>query len=85
MLYWQSPDGRSLPKEEDYLNVMMHGQQSDICKMLIRDIRNSENEFTLDKNGFQLVRLAPPKKFTKDEEELKSLYYSEVEQLIKKL
>lgn len=49
----------------------------------IEDARGRESEFTLDRNGFQLVR-APTKvgDFYSDEE-VKAVYYPEVERLLK--
>jgi len=51
----------------------------------IYDIRGRENEFTLDKNGFQVVRAPTTKKDFKDDESIKNEYYKEVEELLKKV
>lgn len=51
----------------------------------VRDLRLIKDEFTLDKNGFQLVKFAPTEKEFLDEEEVKKSYYPECQALIKKL
>jgi len=58
----------------------------DITKIVpINDIRGHENEYSLDKNGFQVVRFSPQEKEFRDEEKIKSGYYKEVEELLKKI
>ena len=53
----------------------------------IEDIRDRENEFNLDKNGFQVVKA--PSKTTHadfdDDERVKEVYYPEVEEILKKV
>lgn len=51
----------------------------------INDIRGHESEYTLDKNGFQVVKYRTAEKDFKDEEQIKSGYYKEVEELLKKV
>ena len=51
----------------------------------IHDIRGQEHEFTLDKNGFQLVKSTTAEKEFKDDEKIKGGYYREVEELLKKV
>ena len=57
----------------------------DIAKVVpINDIRGHENEYSLDENGFQVVKFSPQEKEFRDEEKIKTGYYKEVEQLLKK-
>ena len=51
----------------------------------IHDIRGHEEEFTLDKHGFQIHRRKSAEKDFNDEEKIKSEYYKEVEDLLKEV
>ncbi|MGA3003651.1 MAG: CmcJ/NvfI family oxidoreductase [Acetobacteraceae bacterium] len=50
--------------------------------VLIEDGRGRESEFTLDRNGFQMVRAPTRVRDFYDREHVKSVYYPEVEQLL---
>jgi hypothetical protein len=54
-------------------------------EVAIHDIRGHESEFTLDKNGFQIVRSPTKGTDFEDEERVKTEYYAEVEELLKKV
>lgn len=49
----------------------------------VRDITGRENEFTLDKNGFQIYKHVSDEKSFQDDEKIKDVYYKETEQLLK--
>src|ERR1700761_3392594 len=49
----------------------------------IEDARGREAEFTLDRNGFQLVKAPTAMRDFYDPDEIKRVYYPEVEQLLK--
>jgi hypothetical protein len=49
----------------------------------VRDIRGREKDFTLDGNGFQVHRNTANEKDFQDDEQIKSGYYAETEQLLK--
>lgn len=51
--------------------------------MEVTDISGSENKYTLDSHGFQLVHHESQEKAFVDEDQIKSNYYSEIEQLLK--
>lgn len=51
----------------------------------IRDLRQVQDKFTLDKNGFQLVDHFTKETDFLDEERVKEIYYPECQALIKKL
>ena len=59
--------------------------EDDMREVTIEDARGREAEFTLDRNGFQLVKA--PTAMTHDDfydpEVIKRVYYPEVEQLLK--
>ncbi|KAI0769891.1 hypothetical protein C8Q74DRAFT_1448614, partial [Fomes fomentarius] len=51
--------------------------------VVVHDARGREDEFSLDKSGFQFVKhLSTEREFT-DEERIKKVYYKEVEELLK--
>src|ERR1700689_3888021 len=49
----------------------------------IEDVRGRESEFTLDRNGFALVRAPTDVQDFYSPEEVKSVYYPEVERLLR--
>ena len=49
----------------------------------IHDIRGHEDEYTLDKTGFQVVKSTTAEKEFKDDNKIKEGYYKEVEELLK--
>ena len=49
----------------------------------VTDISGSENKYSLDSHGFQLVHHESQEKAFVDDDQIKSNYYSEVEQLLK--
>ena len=59
--------------------------EDDMREVTIEDARGREAEFTIDRNGFQLVKA--PTAMTHDDfyspDEIKRVYYPEVEQLVK--
>src|ERR1700739_3125695 len=52
-------------------------------EVTIEDARDRESEFTLDRNGFALVKAPTAVANLYDPEEIKRVYYPEVEQLLK--
>jgi len=51
--------------------------------VVIRDVRGREAEYTLDRNGFEFIRRPALEKDFLDDEQVKAIYYPEVEQLLK--
>lgn len=49
----------------------------------VHDVTGHENEYDLSQNGFQFVQHVSEEKVFDDEERITSLYYAEVEQLLK--
>ena len=52
--------------------------------MLVHDIRGEEDKYTLDTTGFQIYRHVSQETAFQDEAEIKSIYYPEVEDILKK-
>jgi len=53
-------------------------------KTVIHDIRGTENQYTLDTKGFQIVKHESKEKDFLDDEQIKRVYYPETEELLKK-
>lgn len=53
--------------------------------MTVYDVRNREDEFTLDQHGFQYVKLETKERNTADEDAIKAEYYKEMEDVIQKV
>jgi hypothetical protein len=51
---------------------------------IVRDIRGSEDKYTLDTTGFEVVKHESEEKDFADDEHIKSAYYPEVEDILKK-
>lgn len=51
----------------------------------INDVRRQEDNFILDKHGFQLVKSDTAEKTFDDEQRIQTLYYDECAELIKKV
>ena len=49
----------------------------------ITDISGRESEFTLDKNGFEVISYPAQEKDFADDDHIKAVYYPETEQLLK--
>ncbi|KAL3420295.1 hypothetical protein PVAG01_08794 [Phlyctema vagabunda] len=50
----------------------------------VHDIRGSEEKYTLDSTGFQIVKHESQEKDFLDDEQIKRVYYAETEELLKK-
>lgn len=51
--------------------------------VVVQDITGHEHEYDLDKNGFQFFHHVSQEKNFDNEERITSVYYAEVEQLLK--
>lgn len=81
--YYKDPGDGSPPpasivgKPETYLRV------PETRSLTVHDIRGTENQYTLDKTGFQIYHHHSVEKDFRDEEQIKRTYYPEVENLLK--
>lgn len=81
--YYKDPgDGR--PPEPSYIGrPETYERPSETVEVVVNDIRGKEQDYTLDKNGFQIYKHASVEKDFVDDEDLKAVYYPEIEQLLK--
>jgi hypothetical protein len=52
--------------------------------MKIHDIRGTEDEYSLDKEGFQILRHSSAEKDFVDDDQVRRVYHAEIEELLKK-
>ncbi|KAF2163536.1 hypothetical protein M409DRAFT_68456 [Zasmidium cellare ATCC 36951] len=88
--YWKSDADRTpaMDKSKPFLDrkmafVRYQMDHEDVQPVLVHDIRGREDDFTLDKQGFQLCRRQIQTQSFTDEEHIKDSYYKEVENLLK--
>ncbi|KAI0755227.1 hypothetical protein C8Q80DRAFT_1093485 [Daedaleopsis nitida] len=60
-----------------------HNLGEDQQPVVVHDARGREQDFSLDTNGFQFVKHVSAEREFVDEERIKSVYYKEVEELLK--
>lgn len=80
--YKDPPDGGPPPpnyvgKPESYERPV------DTRSVLVHDIRGTEDQYTLDKTGFQIYNHQSVEKDFVDDEKIKKVYYPETERLLK--
>ncbi|KAL2019170.1 hypothetical protein VTK56DRAFT_10042 [Thermocarpiscus australiensis] len=84
--YYRDPEDGS-PPAPYYINVP-YDQQRNLRprveqSVVVTDIAGSEDQYTLDSHGFQIVRHESKEKEFRDDDKIKNEYYPEVEQLLK--
>ncbi|KAF2010134.1 hypothetical protein BU24DRAFT_357228 [Aaosphaeria arxii CBS 175.79] len=77
--------GYRLEEETSILNdgTTTYERPFESHKATVRDVRGRESEYTLDGNGFEFYKHTSEEKDFLDEEQIKSRYYPETEQLLK--
>jgi hypothetical protein len=82
--FLDSPDG-SPPEPLDVLRPPKVPRMPLKKDAVVHDIRGTEDKYTLDEHGFQLVKHTSVEKEFLDEDLIKGVYYREVEELLKKV
>ena len=54
-------------------------------QVVVRDVRGSEDQYTLDTKGFQIVKHESKEKYFVDDDQIRRVYYPETEELLKKV
>lgn len=82
--YWRDPGDGSLPDKENDKEILL-GHHDEVQKpMLIRDIRGSESDYSLDTHGFQVYTLPEKERNLTDVAVVKTEYFDEIASMIKK-
>ncbi|KAH9864713.1 hypothetical protein J1614_010649 [Plenodomus biglobosus] len=83
-LRYYKPNEDGSPPAPAYINrPETYQQPSELHPVTIHDVRGREEDFTLDKSGFQFYRHTAQEKDFIDDERIKTGYYTEIEQLLK--
>ena len=81
--YKDNADGS--PPEPNYVDRPAGYYREPISQeLIVHDIRGSEDQYTLDTTGFQVVKHKSVEKDFLDDEQIKAQYYQETEELLKK-
>ncbi|KAL5406738.1 hypothetical protein PMIN06_007372 [Paraphaeosphaeria minitans] len=84
VLHYFKPNADGSPPHATYVDKPeTYHRESESHKVTVRDVRGKEDEFTLDRNGFQFYQHASKEKEFVDDEKIKAEYYPETEQLLK--
>ena len=81
--YYKDPGDGSEPAPSYVGKPETYEHPHEPLDVVVEDIRGREDQFTLDKNGFQIYRHASKEKEFTDDDQVKSVYYPETEQLLK--
>ncbi|PVH96920.1 hypothetical protein DM02DRAFT_598370 [Periconia macrospinosa] len=80
-----SPNADGSPPHPTYTDrPETYNRESNQHNVTVHDVRGREDQFTLDKNGFQFYKHESSEKDFLDEEKIKEGYYRETEELLKK-
>ena len=81
--YYKDPGDGSEPAPTYVGKPETYERPFEPLDVVVEDIRGREDQFTLDKNGFQIYRHQSKEKDFIDDDQIKSAYYAETEQLLK--
>lgn len=81
--YYKDPGDGSAPEPSYVGKPETYERPTEPLDVTIHDIRGEEQNYTLDRNGFQIHRYPSIEKDFVDDEQIKAQYYPETEQLLK--
>jgi hypothetical protein len=81
--YYRDPGDGSEPHPSYVGKPETYQRPSETLDVTVHDIRAHEDQYSLDKNGFQVYCHVSVEKDFVDEEQIKARYYPETEQLLK--
>ena len=81
--YYKDPGDGSEPAPSYVGKPETYERPFEPLDVVVEDIRGREDQFTLDKNGFQIYHHESKEKDFTDDDQIKSVYYPETEQLLK--
>ena len=81
--YYKDPGDGSEPHPSYVGKPETYERPSTVFNVTVNDTRGHEQEYTLDKQGFQFYKRASVEKAFEDDDHIKEVYYPEVEQLLK--
>ena len=81
--YYKDPGDGSPPPPNIVNKPETYQQPAETRSAIVHDIRGTEDQYTLDKNGFQIYKHQSVEKDFVDDEHIKQVYYPETERLLK--
>lgn len=81
--YWKDPGDGSGPDANFDAELFFGHHDEDIRKVTVRDIRESESEYSLDTHGFTVRTLSPKERPIPNTPELQEQWFDEIAKLIK--
>ncbi|KAL1598002.1 low-affinity methionine permease [Paraconiothyrium brasiliense] len=82
VLHYFKPNADGSPPAPTYVDrPETYIREPETHNVTVRDVRGKEDQFTLDKNGFQIYKHVSKEKDFLDDEKIKAEYYPETEQL----
>ena len=81
--YLPTPESSQSKPSTDDLELILGSKNQDTRRLPVHDLRGRFNEFELDRNGFQVVKLDSAEKGFEDDERIRRVYYPEIETLVK--
>lgn len=81
--YYLAPADGSPPPPNYVDKPETYDRPVDTLVLPVRDIRGDEDKYTLDTTGFQVIKHASAERDFLDEEQIKKVYYPEVEAILK--
>ena len=84
VLNYFKPNADGSPPHATYVDKPeTYHRENNSHNVTVRDIRGKEDQYTLDKSGFQIYKHVSKEKDFLDDEKIKAEYYPETEQLLK--
>lgn len=81
--YYKDPGDGSAPAPSYVGKPETYERPAETRAVTVHDIRGEEDEYSLDTTGFQVYRHASRETEFADEEQIKRLYYPEIEEILK--
>lgn len=81
--YYKDPGDGGPPPPIIVNQPQTYQQPAETHSAIVHDIRGTEDQYTLDKNGFQIYKHQSVEKDFVDDEHIKQVYYPETERLLK--
>ncbi len=81
--YYKDPGDGSPPAPSYVGKPETYERPAETRAMTVYDIRGEEDKYTLDTKGFQIYKHVSQETAFEDEEEIKRIYYPEVEEILK--
>ena len=83
MCYWHDRGDGSLPNAEKYKEILLGHLDEEKHKVIVKDIRGTESDYSIDIHGFEVHKLQARERIVSDLEVVKTEYFDEISQFLK--